>query len=150
ETGFAPLKAGGKAWGFSLDLKSKSAAPIRQQIEKGEGLPPPPPGNLGPGIPNARDKEEKNFVCGEGTALTMNLTGPGVITAAAPANFQADFLVPQTIKLPASQSHVLPITYLVYGSREKPQAAYWTEPGQYTLTLRYKVAISNAQGQDMR
>ena len=150
ETAIAPFKTEEKTRVFALDLKGKTAAQLRQAIEKAERLPQPPRVNLGLEIRNASDKEVKIFVGGEGSELTMNLTGPEVMTAPAPANFQADFLVPQTIKLPAHKSHVLPITYLVFGSREKLQAAYWTEPGQYTLTLRYKVAIANAQGRDMR
>ena len=150
EPAIAPAKVEEKTQVFALDLKDKTAAQFRHQIEKAERLPQPPRVNLGLEIRNSSAHEVKIFVGGKGSELTMNLTGPGAMTAAAPANFQADFLVPQTINLPANHSHVLAITYLVYGNREKLHAAYWTEPGQYTLTLRYKVAIADARGQDLR
>jgi hypothetical protein len=126
---------------YSLDLANKTAAQFRQAIETGkQPVPEPPQVNLSLELRNATDRELKIQVGGEGSELKLDLVGPGVVTA--PGDFQADFLRPRTITLKPGQSHHLDIRRLVYGSRGNTWAAYWTEPGDYTLKLRYKVAVS--------
>jgi len=141
------FKADDTARIYSLDLGKKTAAEFRQAIEAVKApVPEPPQVNLSLELRNATDRQLKIHVGGEGSELKLDLVGPGVVTA--PGNFQADFLTPKTISLKPGQIHHLDIRHLVYGSRGNTWAAYWTEPGDYTLKLRYKVAVS--QNRDVR
>jgi hypothetical protein len=144
------MKARQETQVFALDLKGKTAAQFRQEIKKADPLPQPALVNLTLEIRNASDREVKIYVGGEGSELDIRLNGPGVVTTPAPANFKVDFLDQKTITREPGQSYFLPITRLVYGSRANLQAAYWTEPGEYTLNLRYQVAVSKANGEDFR
>ncbi len=128
---------------YALDLHGKTAAQFRQEIQTAKDrLPDPPLVNLSLELRNATDKALQVYVGAEGSELILDLSGPGVVSAAA--GFAADFLVSKTIQLEPGRSYRLPITRLVFGSRDKVQAAYWTEPGEFTLAFRYKVALSPA------
>jgi hypothetical protein len=46
--------------------------------------------------------------------------------------------------LKPGQSHSIPVAQLRYGLRGGSEYAYWTEPGDYTLTASFNTAISPA------
>ena len=48
------------------------------------------------------------------------------------------------MKLAAGKSHTIPISALSYGARGMGNYAYWTEPGEYTLTATFNTALKPA------
>jgi hypothetical protein len=132
---------------FPLNLGGKSPEEFRQYLratERTDRLPPPPVVNLELEVRNTQEQEIRIALGASETALQLDLQGPGVITANARNDLTAAFLMPKTVTLASDQSHTLPITRLVYGSRRQIRYAYWTAPGEYTLTIRLNVAISPA------
>jgi hypothetical protein len=136
---------------FALDLKGKTAKEFRQElVQAKDALPEPPLVNLSLELRNTSDKDLAIHIGSKGSELRMDLKGPGVVTSKTADHFGADFLIPKTVIRKPGQTSELPISRLVFGSRENVQAAYWTEPGEYTLSLQYKVGISRPDGSDFR
>ena len=72
--------------------------------------------------------------------LSLELPGEGVIRIEAPPEAkQPDFLRPQTLLLDAGKTHVIHIDRLIAGSPGKLDYIYFTEPGEYTLTARFRL-----------
>ncbi len=134
-----------KPLAYSLDLGGKTAAEFRRQLSESRDigrLPPPPLVNLRLELRNRSDRPVRLFIGAEQSELLLNLSGPGVATAVTKDGFGAAFLIPKTIVLGPGQSYALPIGRLIYGSRQRMRCAYWTQPGEYTLAIRYKAALS--------
>jgi putative zinc finger protein len=147
----AALKGGQKTQVYDLDLRGKTAKEFSRAIAQAEDhLPEPPLVNLGLELRNTTEHELTVHVGGKGTELMLDLTGPGVITTTTANSFGADFLIPKRITLQRGQIYRLPISRLVYGTPDKIQVAYWSEPGEYQLKVRCKVGLtSTPQGGKM-
>jgi hypothetical protein len=129
---------------YTLDLGGKTADDYKRLLKP---FPPPPPApkvDLVLELRNTGDKEIRIWVGN----LELELKGPGAVTvipqAIAKPSDQGFPPKPQEVKLEPGKSHTIPITSLDNGNVYKPQRAYWTEPGEYTLTVRYQTAASPA------
>ncbi|MBM4068609.1 MAG: hypothetical protein FJ271_06640 [Planctomycetes bacterium] len=130
---------------YTLDMKGKTGAEYRQALRDAMlgGQPPAPPAvNLQLTLRNRGEHALRILVGAENTALTLRLAGPGALTLRAKDPLGAAFLDSRTVRLAPGKSAVLPIERLVYGSRNHIQYAYWTEPGEYTLSIRYRAEIA--------
>jgi hypothetical protein len=116
------------------EAKKLTFSPVR--------LPPPPMVNLGLEMRNTSDKEMHIQLGTEGSELQLDLQGPGAVSVPARDGLGEAFLTRDVVTLAPGEQYTLPIERLVYGSRDKVRYAYWTEPGEYTLTARYTAAIS--------
>jgi hypothetical protein len=81
-------------------------------------------------------------VGGDRTELRLDLRGPGVVTRSGPGvrgGGELPFLSRRSVRLVPGASYLLPIPYLVGGSRGRLRGVYWDRPGRYTLTASYRV-----------
>ena len=58
--------------------------------------------------------------------------------------FTADFRAPVAVKIEAGKTQAIPLARLAGGFRGASEYAYWTEPGEYTLVVKYVTAVSPA------
>jgi len=143
---------------------SKSNLPLRLKlINKGESYKAPeglkkqlddaktskryPPAlavNLVLEITNTSTKDVQFWFKGDPVTVGLDLKGPGAVSAAPPVAVTANFVIPQAMTLAAGKTYKIPVTRLQYGFRGISQFAYWTEPGEYTLTASYNTAIKPA------
>jgi hypothetical protein len=134
---------------FTLDLGGKTPDAFRRQLREAAGtdrLPLPPAVNLGLEFRNATNREVRIWVGGDTSELQLDLQGPGAVSVAARSGLDEAFLTQKAVKLAPHQPYTLPIKHLVYGTRGAVRYAYWTEPGEYTLTARYKAAPWTSRG----
>jgi hypothetical protein len=134
---------------FTLDLGGKTPDAFRRQLREAAGtdrLPPPPAINLGLEFRNVTNREVRIWVGGASTELELDLQGPGAVSVAARNGLDEAFLTQKSVMLASDQPYTLPIKHLVYGARGAIRYAYWTEPGDYTLTARCKAAPWTSRG----
>jgi hypothetical protein len=117
--------------------KELTFAPVR--------LPAPPKVNLGLKLRNTSDKEMHLQIGSAGSELQLDLQGPGAVSVPARDGLGEAFLTEEVVTLAPGEEYALPIHRLVYGSRNNVRYAYWTEPGEYTLTARYTAALSSTR-----
>lgn len=126
-----------------LDRRGKTAEEYRRFLRNARRtapLPPPPALDLALELRNPGPAEKLLYLEDERTNLSLDLQGPGVLRLNVPGDATAPFPL-KPIRLDADQSQPLPIR-LIDGSREQVQYLYWTEPGEYTLTIRLRVPVS--------
>ncbi len=132
---------------YKLDLDGKSAEEYRKMLkdsEKAGKVPAAPTVDMVLEITNTSDADVKFWVDGDANELVMDLKGQGAVTAMPLQAFTADYRMPKVMTLEAGKTYSIPVTSLQYGFRGHSQSAYWTEPGEYTLTVGFKTAISPA------
>ncbi len=134
---------------YKLDLDGKSGDDFRKILkdaEKAGKVPLAPNVDMVLELTNTSDQEVKFWVEGDATEVQLDLKGPekGAVAVMAQKQFTTEFRTPKVITLAAGKTHSIPITSLHYGFRGLAKAAYWTEPGDYTLTVGYRTAISPA------
>jgi hypothetical protein len=106
--------------------------------------PVPPIVNMGLELRNTSDQEIRIRIGAPESELQIVLEGPGVKTLPARDGLGEAFLTVPDVTLAAGQSHILPIRRLVFGKRGAVEYAYWTQPGEYTLTARYRTLVAAA------
>jgi hypothetical protein len=95
-------------------------------------------------IKNTTDKDVQFWVSGDPVHVNLQLKGPGAVTVKPPIAFTREFRLPRPMTLKAGKSHSIPVAQLRYGHRGASEYAYWTEPGEYTLTATFNTGISPA------
>jgi hypothetical protein len=120
-----------------VQAKELTSAPVR--------LPLPPEVNLGLELRNDSDREMHIQIGSEGSELQLELQGTGTVSVPARDGLGEAFLARKVVTLAPGKQYTLPIKRLVYGSRDNVRYAYWTEPGEYTLTARYTAAIVSSR-----
>src|SRR5262249_37815639 len=110
----------------------------------GGKLPDSPKVDLVLELKNTGDKDITVWVGGDATRLNLDLQGKGAISVTARRAFTSDFRMPKPGKLEAGKTTEIPIAGLSYGFRGAEKQAWWTEPGEYTLTATYSTALSPA------
>ncbi len=75
--------------------------------------------------------------------MSLDLEGPGAVSVPAPRAAPAwpDLGV---VRLGPGETLRLPIRRLAYSSRGSVRYAYWTEPGEYTLSIRFRVPAGSS------
>jgi hypothetical protein len=121
---------------------------LKKQIEQAEKaggrFPAPPAVDLVVEITNRGDKDVQVWVSGDPVTLGLQLAGPGAKSVKAQRFFTREFRAPRAVTIPAGKTHSIPIRALKFGFRGIADHAYWSEPGEYTLTANFATAVKPA------
>jgi hypothetical protein len=132
---------------YTLDLGSMTAEQFRKQVRDGDttgAYPPAPSVDLMLSLHNSGEKEVDIRVGGTTTIVMLDVEGPGALSVPLKRQITSKIVIaPRVVTLKPGQSEAVPITSLSYGFKGSHRA-YWTEPGEYTLTTSYKTAVSPA------
>ncbi|MCA9611041.1 MAG: hypothetical protein KC619_35850, partial [Myxococcales bacterium] len=85
---------------------------------------------------------------GDSTTLRMLLRGPGAHHALGGGDTSEIFRVGRLATIPAHGHLDIPIRTLEYGDRAHEIAAYWTQPGNYTLEVAFDTVVDAGGGSD--
>jgi RNA polymerase sigma factor (sigma-70 family) len=142
---------------YPLDLGGKSEKEFRKQIDDIAAAPrrPGPGGPRFPASPkvdlklqltNIGKNDIKVEVGGSGNSLTLDLKGPGAFYAPVVVrNFLPVRREPTVVAVPAGKSvTIADLPTLGFPKPGTGSQAYWTQPGQYTLTVDYVLGVSPA------
>jgi hypothetical protein len=147
EPATAPLEARlvAKQDTHTLDRGGKSAEEYAKQVrdaaERGDPLPAPRV-ELTLELRNTGDKEIKILVGGDGSNVMLDLRGPGAVRVRPNIPFTLIYRPSDVVAIAPGKSHVLTLTNLSFGFRGSSDLAYWTKPGDYTLTATYHTMVS--------
>jgi hypothetical protein len=142
-----PVKATlvAKTTTYKLDLAGMSAEEYKKTLQEGEKsgkAPAPPVVELTLELKNTSDKDVQVWISGDPVVLNLDLKGTGAVSLKPRVAFTTIFIGPEPVTIAAGKTHEIPITSLKYGFRNAEKMAYWTEPGEHTLTASLKTAIS--------
>jgi hypothetical protein len=98
------------------------------------GLPKPPAVDLTMRITNNSDKDVTIMVGGDDSQMQLKLAGPGAVTVENMVAMTMEFRIGKPVTIAPGKTYDTKITSLAFGMRGISQYAYWTEPGEYTLT----------------
>jgi RNA polymerase sigma factor (sigma-70 family) len=143
---------------YTLDLGGKTPAEFRKWVEATRLIaeapeklvePPPPPAvDLILTVRNTSDKDVEVRISGDGVKVSLELKGPGALTKKLDRIYPLDLRLGEHRTLGPGKSHSFPITSLAYGFRSLSEGfpgashlAYWTAPGEYTLTVSLQTEI---------
>lgn len=138
------LKARAVKTAYPLDLGGKTAdqfkAALRDAVA-GKAAPPAAPAvDLVLELTNTSGKPVTAWTGGDPVELTMELKGPGAEAIAPRMAFTLDFRGPKGTEIAPGKAVELPVKSLGHGFRGSAKRAYWTAPGEYTLTVGLKTA----------
>jgi hypothetical protein len=140
---------------YELDLGGKTPKQFRKMLDeaarvlKGPAeIPPAPEVALALEIHNPTDQEQTAFVGGD-FLLKLQLKGPGAVCLRYNASYTTDVKRPEEVKLAAGKSHRIPLKRLEHGFRGYGERCYWTEPGEYTLTVSYGTRSAEGKAIDL-
>jgi hypothetical protein len=132
---------------YKLDLGGKTADDFKKELkdaEKSGKLPAPPAVEMTLELKNTSKEDVQVWVGGDPFVISLELKGTGAVNVKPQLAFTTDFRGPKPIKIEAGKTHSIPLTSLKYGFRGASEMAYWTEPGEYTLSASIKTGISPA------
>jgi hypothetical protein len=140
---------------YTLDLGGKTPEQYRDDAKK---APPVVNVDLVLELKNTSDKpitiwivddyrKEEAQAGGDYVTLTLDLKGKGAVSAVTAQRFTAPATPPpRTLKIDAGKTWSLPVTTLNFGTHGvaayETRRACWTEPGEYTLAVTFKTAVS--------
>jgi RNA polymerase sigma factor (sigma-70 family) len=147
EPATAPLEARlvAKQDTYTLDRGGRSAEEYAKQVRDAAegGNPLPTPGvELTLELRNTGAKEIKILVGGDGSSVMLDLQGPGAVRVSPNIPVTLIYLHSDIVAIAPGKSHVLTLSNLSFGHRGMGDLAYWTRPGDYTLTATYHTALS--------
>ncbi len=93
-------------------------------------------------LKNTSDKDVQVWISGDPIVMTLDLKGPGAVAIKPHIAFSAIYHAPKAVTIAAGKTQEIPIKSLKYGFRNIEKMAYWTEPGEYTLSASLKTGIS--------
>jgi hypothetical protein len=117
-----------------------------QKDKKGFGakVPAAPVVDLVLRITNTSKDDVTTYTGGTANVYTFDLKGPGVVTLRNNAPMPAIIILPRATTLKPGASIDIPVAKLMDGRRGMARLLYWTEPGEYTLSVSYQ--LSDAKG----
>jgi RNA polymerase sigma factor (sigma-70 family) len=141
---------------YTLDLGGLSAEAFRQRVADGSRAPRP--GLGGPRFPaspkvglrlevtNIGKTEVQIQVRGNANKLTLDLQGPGAFYAPLVAQAFMPIRRPSEVLTlaPGTSATVTEVPTLAFPKPGTGSQAYWTAPGNYTLTVDYVLGVSPA------
>jgi len=130
---------------YTLDRGGQSAEEYAKQVRdaaKGGDPLPTPRVQLTLELRNTGDKEIKILVGGDGSDVMLDLRGPGAVSVRPNIPTTLIYLHSDIVAIGPGKSHVLTLSNLSFGHRGTGDLAYWTKPGDYTLTATYHTAVS--------
>jgi RNA polymerase sigma factor (sigma-70 family) len=130
---------------YTLDRGGQSAEEYAKQArdaaERGEPLSTPRV-ELTLELRNTGAKVIKILVGGDGSDVMLDLRGPGAVSVRPNIPMTLIYLNPDVVAIAPGKSHVLPLSNFSFGRRGSSDLAYWTKPGEYTLTATYHTMVS--------
>lgn len=128
----------------TLDLGGQTPDEARDQLRakarKGQ-LPPAQRVDLSFVLRNTGNRPIQVWTGGEATGMLLQLRGPGWIDVTAPVSPTERGRATKTVRLEPGESCVVPIIELAYRDRGVVHHLYWTEPGEYTLTVQFRTGV---------
>ncbi len=124
-----PAQAG-KEFRDKLDAVKNS----RGRGTGGAGVPNPPAADCTLRITNTTDKDITITTGGDDSQINLKLEGPGAVTMEHLVPMTMEFRIGKPTTLAPGKTMDIKISSLAFGMRGISQYAYWTEPGDYTLT----------------
>jgi hypothetical protein len=116
---------------------------IAKQLEKGAPATPPKPlaVDLALVLKNNTKEDVTVFLGGDTNVYTFELAGgAGTVVMNNPIAFTADFRLPKAVTITAGKTHEIPVKVLADGQRGLSRLVFWTGPGEYKLTAKYRLA----------
>jgi hypothetical protein len=132
---------------YKLDLGGKTADDFKKELkdaEKSGKLPAPPAVEMTLELKNTSKEDVQVWVGGDPFVISLELKGTGAVTLKPNLIMTQEFRTPKAVKIEAGKTHSIPLTSLKAGYRGISELAYWTEPGEYTLSASIKTGISPA------
>src|SRR5262249_5452530 len=130
-----------------LELAGRSPAEHRQKLlaaaEAGR-LPAPQRVDLTLELRNRRERTLSLAIGGAGTGLRLDLSGPGVLALPGASENDPPFLSRRVVRLAPGERYLLPVRYLIDGTRGHLRSLYWIRPGRYVLNVEYRVGVSSS------
>jgi len=102
-----------------------------------EKAPAAPAVDLTLRLTNTSDKDVQIAVGGDATQIELRLDGPGAVTVPNNVMMTMEFRIGRPVTIAPGKSYDVKITSLGFGMRGISQAAYWTEPGDYSLSATF-------------
>jgi RNA polymerase sigma factor (sigma-70 family) len=131
---------------YTLDRGGQTAeayaAAIHKAAKAGFAVPAPEV-DLVLELRNTGREEIKVLIGGDAAELVLDLKGPGAVSVRPNIPTTLEFRGPQEVAIAPGKSQEVPVAALAYGNRLST-LAYWTRPGEYTLTATYLTAVSPA------
>jgi hypothetical protein len=103
--------------------------------------PDPPAVELVLEITNRSQQPVEFWWRGDAVRVDLTMQGPGAITVSPPGLHTTELRIAEATRLGPGEIYRRPITRLAYGVRDDTEWAYWTQPGQYTLTASFHTGI---------
>jgi hypothetical protein len=122
-----------RAW-----AEAKVGAALRADLQARR--PPPPEENFRLSLDN-RGSHDLLVAIDDRTEVEINLKGAGAMTVPAPEPAARPFSRSQTIRVPAGESRELPLKRLASVTPRGTWYSYFTEPGEYVLTVRLRTEV---------
>jgi hypothetical protein len=122
---------------------------LAKKLEKGERAVPPKalPVALTLVLTNTSKEAVTVYVGGDTNVYTFELVGgAGAVAMNNPVAFTADFRLPKAVTIEPGKTHEIPVKVFADGSRGFSRLVFWTGPGEYKLTAKYRLA-KNADGE---
>ena len=132
---------------WELDSRGDPSFKFQEKIRAGEKSGEPVSAtrvNLELEIKNTGKQPLRIWVSGDATLLSLDLTGPGAMTAAAKLTPPTGVDPPHSVTLAPGKSYKIPLSSLAYGFRLSATHAYITETGDYQLSATFKTGVSPA------
>jgi hypothetical protein len=132
-----------------LDLGGKTAAEFQKALDRANTsnspFPAGPKVDLVAELKNVSDKDVTVWVGGSmATSFTFDVKGPAARNYYVTRFFTRLLVMPKPVTLAPGKTHTFGFKNLKHGMRGVAQEWFWTQPGEYTLTVRYNTAISPA------
>jgi hypothetical protein len=109
-------------------------------------LPQPPAVDLTFRITNTTAKDVTITAGGDDSQMDLKLEGPGAVTADNNVPMTMEFRIGNPVTIAAGKTADVKITSLAFGMRGISKYAYWTEPGNYTITATLIYSTGEKQG----
>ena len=121
--------------------KDQQGEKFRETIQnpRNRNVPQPPKVDLMLELKNPTDKAITIVMGADNGALELDLQGKGAVEIKPLLIMTREFRLGEPVEIAAGKTYEIPIKQLKYGMRGISTYAYWTEPGEYTLsaTLRW-------------
>jgi hypothetical protein len=115
---------------------------IAKKLEKGQRATPPKPiaVDLVLQLENTSKEAVTVHLGGDPNVYTFELTGgAGVVTMPNPVPMTLEFRLPKAVTIEAGKTHEIPVKAFADGGRGISRLVFWTGPGDYSLTAKYKL-----------
>ncbi len=131
---------------YTLD-PAQSGPAFRKQLAdlstSGNMAPPTPAVDLTLRLTNTGNKDLTIPIGGDATQIDLKLAGPGAVTVHNNVMMSMIFRMGKPVTIAPGKDYELKISSLSFGKRNMSEAAYWTEPGDYTLTATFTCRLED-------